>query len=70
MSAWTIERARVASLTRSRKPDDPELVEARRRLRVARLADQVGHGVTDVRLTTDEAASLAASILTRAGAAW
>jgi hypothetical protein len=38
MSTWTSERARVASLTRSRTPDDPDLIEARRNLRAERLA--------------------------------
>lgn len=37
MSNWKYERGRVASLTRSRTPDDPELVEARRNLKSARL---------------------------------
>ncbi len=41
MSTWTQERARVASLTRSRKPDDPELVTARRNLKTERLADYI-----------------------------
>ena len=38
--SWTRERARIASLTRSRQPDDPELVEAYKNLRYerARLA--------------------------------
>lgn len=35
---WTHYRARIASLTRSRLPDDPDLVEARRLLALARLA--------------------------------
>jgi hypothetical protein len=39
--SWTIERARVASLTRSRTPDDPELIEARRNMRAARLEDVI-----------------------------
>ena len=38
MSTWTTERARVASLSRSRPPDDPDLVSARRNLRAERLA--------------------------------
>ena len=41
MSAWTHERARVASLSRSRTDDDPELVEARRNMRAERLADHI-----------------------------
>ena len=41
MSSWTHERARVASLTRSRQSDDPELVAARQNLRAERLADYI-----------------------------
>ncbi len=41
MSRFTHERARVASLTRSRKPDDPELVDARRNMRTERLAEYI-----------------------------
>jgi hypothetical protein len=39
--SWTAERARVASLSRSRTPDDPALVAARRNLHVERLADYI-----------------------------
>jgi hypothetical protein len=38
---WMAERARVASLTRSRTPDDPDLVNARRNLKAIRLEDHV-----------------------------
>lgn len=38
MSVLNHERARVAALTRSRTPDDPELVDARRNLAAERLA--------------------------------
>jgi len=41
MSTWTHERARIASLSRSRKPDDPDLLDARRNLRTERLADYI-----------------------------
>ena len=41
MSSWTSERAKIASLTRSRTPDDPELVDARRNLKAIRLEDHV-----------------------------
>lgn len=39
--SWTAERARVASLSRSRPPDDPDLVNARRNLKAERLADYI-----------------------------
>lgn len=39
--SWTHERARVASLSRSRPPDDPDLERARRDLRAARLEDYI-----------------------------
>ncbi len=39
--AWTTERARVAALSRSREPDDPDLVNARRDLRVAILDQHI-----------------------------
>jgi hypothetical protein len=37
MSTWTAERARVASLSRSRTPDDPDLLTARENLKAERL---------------------------------
>lgn len=43
--SWTTERARVASLSRSRTPDDPDLTEARQNLRVERLADAIRKAV-------------------------
>ena len=39
--SWTHERARVASLTRSRTADDPDLLDARRNLKAERLADYI-----------------------------
>jgi hypothetical protein len=36
--SWTHERARVASLSRSRTSDDPDLIAARLNLRAERLA--------------------------------
>ncbi len=41
MSTWKHERARVASLTRSRPATDPELVDARQKLKAERLAEHV-----------------------------
>jgi len=39
--SWTSERARVASLSRSRTADDPDLLAARLNLRAERLAAHV-----------------------------
>lgn len=39
--SWTQERARVASLSRSRTPDDPDLLAARRALGTELLADRI-----------------------------
>lgn len=38
---WTHHRAKVASLTRSRPADDPELAEARQNLKAARLESHI-----------------------------
>ncbi len=38
---WTSHRARVASLSRSRGADDPDLTDARRDLAAERLAEHV-----------------------------
>lgn len=66
--SWTAERARVASLSRSRTPDDPDLLEARRNLRAARLAEHITRVVDEAPpLTTEQRDRLA--ILLRGGAA-
>ncbi|MCU1590248.1 MAG: hypothetical protein JWP11_1504 [Frankiales bacterium] len=41
MSTWTHERARVARLSQTRRPDDPDLAEARQKLRAARAEDYI-----------------------------
>lgn len=48
MSTWTAERARVASLSRSRTRNDPELLAARRNLAAARLADRIEEYVAGI----------------------
>jgi len=45
MSDWTHERARVASLSRSRTPDDPDLLAAKGNLRAERLAMYIKRAV-------------------------
>lgn len=58
--SWTHERARVASLTRSRAADDPELVAARQNLRTERAADYIRETVDAAPpLTTEQRDRLA-----------
>ena len=52
--SWTTERARVASLSRSRTADDPALVAARRDLRAARAEDYIKALVDSAPPLTDE----------------
>lgn len=61
--SWTQERARVASLSRSRRPDDPDLLEARRALRAARLEDHVAKVLDEAPPLTPEQRSRIASLL-------
>lgn len=64
--SWTSERARYASLTRSRQPDDPDLIAARRNLKAERLADYIKKVVDSApALTADQRDTLA--ILLRGG---
>lgn len=67
MSTWTHERARIASLSRSRKPDDPELIEARRNLRAFRLADHVAKALEGAPPLTDEQRQSIARLLMGGG---
>ena len=59
--SWTAERARVASLSRSRTSDDPDLVAARLNLKAARLEDYVARVVDAAPpLTADQRNRIAA----------
>lgn len=65
MSSWTHERARIASLTRSRQADDPELVEARRNLKAARLEDHIAKVVDEApALSSEQRVRIAALLRT------
>jgi hypothetical protein len=67
MSTWTHERARVASLSRSRTADDPDLVEARRNMRAERLADHIAKVVAQAPPLSNEQREKLAQLL-RGGA--
>lgn len=67
MSTWTHERARIASLSRSRQSDDPELIEAKRNLRAQRLADHVTKVLAEAPPLSDEQRGQIAQILRGGG---
>ncbi len=68
MTSWTSERARVASLTRSREASDPDLLDARRNLRAARLDDYIRRTVDAApELTVEQRANAAALLLSGGG---
>ncbi len=47
MPSWQHHRARVASLSRDRAPNDPEIIAERRNMRAERLADYVAKVVAE-----------------------
>ncbi|WP_104132654.1 hypothetical protein [Cryobacterium sp. M91] len=67
--SWTIERARVASLSRSRPADDPDLVAARLRLKAARVEDYITRVVSEAPPLTPEQRDRLAALLRPAGIA-
>lgn len=54
MSQTLHYRGRVAALSRSRRPDDAELIEARRRLAAEKLASYVSRVVAEAPPLTNE----------------
>lgn len=52
--SWTAERGRVAALSRSRAPDDPDLLAARSRLNEELLADRIARLVAAAPPLTDQ----------------
>jgi hypothetical protein len=65
--SWTSERARVASLTRSRTPDGLDLLTARLNLKAARIEDYVAKVVNAAPLLTLEQRARIASLIQPAG---
>lgn len=51
---WTSTRSRIAALSRSRTPDDPDLLAARRDLRATKLEQHVAEQVAAFPPLTDE----------------
>jgi hypothetical protein len=61
---WTHYRAKIASLSRDRDPDDPELIEARRNLKALRLQDRIASDLhSQPALTVEQRAELAAPLV-------
>ena len=67
--SWTSERARVASLSRSRTADDPALLDARRDLRAARAEEYVRQLVESAPPLTSEQRDRLAVLLRPGGEA-
>ncbi len=63
MPQWTHHRARVAALSRDRAVNDPDLLEARRDLRAARLEEYIARTVAAAPPLTDEQRSRLALFL-------
>jgi hypothetical protein len=61
--AWREARARHNALTRYRDPDDPELLNARRDLKAARLADHIRKTVDEAPPLTDAQRARLAGLL-------
>lgn len=61
--SWTSERAKHAALRRRRSPDDPAVIDARRDLKAARLADHIRSLVDEAPPLTAEQRSRLAAIL-------
>jgi hypothetical protein len=60
-------RAKVASLTRSRQPDDPELIDARRTLKSIRLEEHIRSVVETAPPPTQEQRDKLAALLRPTG---
>jgi hypothetical protein len=67
--SWKQERARVASLSRSRPDNDPDLVAARRNMRAELLAEHVERVLGEAPPLTDIQREKIAALLRVGGAA-
>lgn len=64
---WTHYRAQVASLSRSRNADDPELIEARQKLKALKLEEYVSSVVSTAPPLTAEQSNKIAALLRPVG---
>lgn len=62
-------RGKIAALSRSRRPDDPDLVEARRELRAAKLECHIQRVLSEAPPLSDEQKVRIAGLLRAGGAA-
>jgi hypothetical protein len=65
--SWTHDRARVAALSRDRKPDDPDLLAARRDLRASRAEDYINQLLAEAPPLNQEQRARLAILLLRQG---
>ncbi|ATD70348.1 MULTISPECIES: hypothetical protein [Gordonia] len=63
MSSPTHHRARVAALSRVKRPDDPALIDARRDLKLANIESYVGKVLAEAPPLTDEQRTRLAELL-------
>lgn len=66
-TSWTSERAKVASWSRNRPADDPELIEARQNLKALKLEEYVQRVVDEAPPLRPDQADRIASLLRPAG---
>jgi hypothetical protein len=67
--SWQTERGRIAGLSRDRDPNDPELLDAKRKMRELRWTERVEKLVAEAPPLTDEQRVRIAALLINAGGA-
>jgi hypothetical protein len=65
--SWTHDRARVAALSRDRKPTDPDLLAAKRDLRASRAEDYIKRIVDQAPPLSDSQKARLAALLQSGG---
>jgi hypothetical protein len=65
--SWTHDRARVAALSRDRKPDDPDLLAAKRDLAESRAEEYIKRLAAQAPAFTEEQRTRLAALLRNGG---